>query len=87
MIIDFRDIIRNAVNAGESDAVIFTGSGCTAAVHKLIHALHLKQPPVCYIATIVCVIHYVYNVLPVWCPPMSPITVLPTLPSPKKEPN
>lgn len=34
-----RDIIRNAVNAGEHDAVIFTGSGCTGAVHKLIHAL------------------------------------------------
>jgi hypothetical protein len=30
---------RNAVNAGEHDAVIFTGSGCTGAVHKLIHAL------------------------------------------------
>jgi len=43
----FRDIIRNAVNAADSDAVIFTGSGCTAAVHKLIHALHLDQPPVC----------------------------------------
>lgn len=44
--INFRDIIRNAVNASEHDAVLFTGSGCTAAVHKLIHALDLKEPPV-----------------------------------------
>ena len=41
-----RTIIRNAVNASEHDAVIFTGSGSTAAVHKLIHALNLKFPPV-----------------------------------------
>ncbi|XP_076446986.1 uncharacterized protein LOC143284202 [Babylonia areolata] len=41
-----RDIIRNAVNASEHDSVIFTGSGTTGAVHKLIHALNLKDPPV-----------------------------------------
>jgi len=34
-----RDIIRNCVNAGEGDAVIFAGSGCTGAVHKLVNAL------------------------------------------------
>lgn len=34
------------MNASESDAVIFTGSGCTAAVNKLIHALDIKVPPV-----------------------------------------
>lgn len=36
-----RDIIRNAVNASEHDAVIFAGSGCTGAVHKLVEALDL----------------------------------------------
>ena len=41
-----RDIVRNAVGASEHDAVIFTGSGCTGAVHKLIQALHLSEPPV-----------------------------------------
>ncbi len=41
-----RDIVRNAVNASEHDAVIFTGSGCTGAVHKLINALNFGQPPV-----------------------------------------
>ena len=34
-----RDVIRNAVNASEYDSVIFTGSGCTGAVHKLVNAL------------------------------------------------
>ncbi len=34
------------MNASEHDAVIFAGSGSTAAVHKLIHALGLKTPPV-----------------------------------------
>ncbi|XP_023323706.1 uncharacterized protein LOC111697807 [Eurytemora carolleeae] len=34
-----RDIIRNAVHAGETDAVIFEGSGCTGAVHKLVNAI------------------------------------------------
>ena len=42
----FRDIIRNAVNASEHDSVIFTGSGSTGTIHKLIHALNLKEPPV-----------------------------------------
>ena len=37
------------MNASEKDSVVFVGSGATAAVHKLIHALDFKQPPVsCY---------------------------------------
>ena len=36
------DLYRNAVNASESDAVIFTGSGTTGAVHALVSALDLK---------------------------------------------
>ena len=37
-----RSIIQGAVNASqERDAVIFTGSGCTGAVHKLISSLNL----------------------------------------------
>ncbi|XP_014783863.1 uncharacterized protein LOC106878996 [Octopus bimaculoides] len=43
-----RDIIRNAANASEHDAVIFVGSGTTAAVHKLIFSLDLKEPPVIF---------------------------------------
>jgi selenocysteine lyase/cysteine desulfurase len=34
-----RDVIRNAVNASEHDSVLFTGQGCTGAVHKLVNAL------------------------------------------------
>ncbi|THD27985.1 tRNA 2-thiocytidine biosynthesis protein TtcA [Fasciola hepatica] len=41
-----RDIIRNAVRGSDEDAVIFVGSGCTGAIHKLIHNLHLEQPPI-----------------------------------------
>lgn len=44
-----RDIVRNAVHAGEQDAVIFAGSGCTGAVHKLLHALDLRDPPVVFV--------------------------------------
>ncbi|PIK37546.1 hypothetical protein BSL78_25616 [Apostichopus japonicus] len=43
-----RDIIRNAVRASEHDAVIFVGSGCTAAIHKLVNALDLQMPPVVF---------------------------------------
>ena len=46
LLVNDRDIVRNAVNASEHDAVIFVGSGCTGAVHKLINGLALKQPPV-----------------------------------------
>ena len=46
-----RQIIRDCVNASEHDAVIFTGSGCTSAVHKLIQVLDLRQedsPPIVF---------------------------------------
>lgn len=38
----YRDIIRSAVNASVDDKVIFTGSGCTGAVHELVHALNIE---------------------------------------------
>ncbi|XP_076344944.1 uncharacterized protein LOC143244342 isoform X2 [Tachypleus tridentatus] len=44
-----RDIIRQSVNAGEQDAVIFVGNGCTAAVHKIISALNLKESPTVFL--------------------------------------
>ncbi|XP_061164658.1 uncharacterized protein LOC133173684 [Saccostrea echinata] len=44
-----RDIIRNSVHASEHDSVIFCGSGTTAAVHKLVHALDLEQAPVVFV--------------------------------------
>lgn len=44
-----RTIIRNCVRADEHDAVIFSGSGVTSVVHKLIHGLDLNQPPVVFV--------------------------------------
>lgn len=38
-----RKIIRHAVGASEEDAVIFVGSGCTGAIHKLIGALGVTK--------------------------------------------
>lgn len=49
-----RDIIRNAVNASEHDSVIFVGNGVTGGVHKLIHALDLKKPPVIMSLLFIC---------------------------------
>ncbi|XP_076273257.1 uncharacterized protein LOC143204552 isoform X2 [Rhynchophorus ferrugineus] len=43
-----REIIRNAVNASEDDAVIFCGHGCTDALNKLIWALDIREPPVVF---------------------------------------
>ncbi|XP_038058386.1 uncharacterized protein LOC119729742 [Patiria miniata] len=36
-----RELIRGCVNATEDDAVIFTGSGSTGAIHKLLNAMEL----------------------------------------------
>lgn len=44
-----RETLRNAVGASEDDAVIFVGSGCTGAVHKLINGLDFKDPPVVFV--------------------------------------
>ncbi|XP_072020829.1 probable cysteine desulfurase [Amphiura filiformis] len=37
-----RDIIKECVNANEDDAVIFTGSGSTGAINKLVHAMEIR---------------------------------------------
>ncbi len=41
---DAREIIRRAVGASDTDAVIFCGSGATGAIHKLIEVLNLSVP-------------------------------------------
>jgi len=40
-----RDLVKRACNGNEDDVLIFTGSGCTAAVHKLIHTMGLPSMP------------------------------------------
>ncbi|KAL7643277.1 UNVERIFIED_CONTAM: hypothetical protein RMT77_006568 [Armadillidium vulgare] len=44
-----RDIIRNAVRASEHDRIIFTGSGSTGAVNKLINGLNLVTSPIVFV--------------------------------------
>ena len=44
-----REIFRNSVGASEDDAVIFVGSGCTGAVHKLVNGLNLSKPPIVFV--------------------------------------
>ncbi len=39
-----RDQVRRAVNGGDSDKVIFCGSGATAAINKLIDVMNLRLP-------------------------------------------
>lgn len=39
---DARSIIHRAVGGGPEDVVLFCGSGATAAVHKVVDALHLR---------------------------------------------
>ncbi|GAB5034220.1 cysteine desulfurase, partial [Nannochloropsis oceanica] len=44
-----RQIIAESVNArvtgkAAEDIILFTGSGCTAAVHKMVHVLNLNHP-------------------------------------------
>ena len=41
---DAREIIRRAVGATDIDCVIFTGSGATSAIHKLVDVLNLRIP-------------------------------------------
>src|SRR3954468_23995146 len=41
---DARQIIRDAVGGDEQTIVIFTGSGSTAAIDKMVHILGLRIP-------------------------------------------
>ncbi len=41
---DARRIIKQAVGADASDVLIFTGSGATGAIHKLVEVLNLRLP-------------------------------------------
>lgn len=41
---DARQIIHNAVGGSEEDVVIFSGSGATGAIHKIVDVLNLRIP-------------------------------------------
>ena len=38
-----RLIVRNATRASEHDAVLFAGSGVTGGIHRLVHALRIRE--------------------------------------------
>ncbi|KAF5305900.1 hypothetical protein FQR65_LT07511 [Abscondita terminalis] len=41
-----RELIKNAVNATDEEAVIFTDNGCEGAIQKIINTLDLIEPPI-----------------------------------------
>lgn len=41
---DARRIIRDSVGGGDSDVVLFVGSGATGAIHRLIEILNIRLP-------------------------------------------
>lgn len=66
-------MIKRAVNASEDDVVIFTGSGTTGAIHKLIGVLELKGNSKNTVRSLVSmaqshVYMYVYIPTPVYIP-------------------
>jgi len=47
-----RSILKESVNCTEDDVLIFAGTGCTGAIHKLVHCLclnELREPPVVFV--------------------------------------
>ena len=56
----FRNIIRQCVNANKDDVVIFTGSGATSAIHKVIWALRINQPRVAEETVCILWLHFSY---------------------------
>ncbi|XP_066027051.1 probable cysteine desulfurase isoform X1 [Pocillopora verrucosa] len=59
-----REIIKKCVNAGQDDVVVFTGSGATGAIHKLIHALQLTGKVVDKTVVFVGPFEHHSNILP-----------------------
>ena len=45
-----RELVAMSVNASSDDTIIFTGSGSTAAINKLVHILNLKEPPIVFLS-------------------------------------
>ena len=46
-----RDIVRRSCNAGEDDdAVIFTGSGSTGAINKLVQMIKCEESPIVFVS-------------------------------------
>ena len=59
-----RDIIKECVNASDEDAVIFTGSGSTGAINKLVNAMEIKAKKAKDTVVIVGPFEHHSNILP-----------------------
>lgn len=51
-IFTFRSFIKKCVNANEDDVLLFTGSGVTGAIHKLVSALNINPKETVSIITL-----------------------------------
>ncbi|KAJ8035519.1 Cysteine desulfurase 1, chloroplastic [Holothuria leucospilota] len=61
---DARNIIKKCVNASDEDVVIFTGSGSTGAIHKLVNALEITTERAQHTAVLVGPFEHHSNILP-----------------------
>ncbi|PIK46255.1 hypothetical protein BSL78_16883 [Apostichopus japonicus] len=59
-----RELIKKYVNASNDDVLIFTGSGTTAAVHKLLHAINLRGEKAQHTVVFVGPFEHHSNILP-----------------------
>ncbi|XP_022109890.1 uncharacterized protein LOC110989653 [Acanthaster planci] len=59
-----RELIRSCVNATEDDAVIFTGSGSTGAIHKLLNVMELHGEKAARTMVLVGPFEHHSNILP-----------------------
>ncbi|XP_071789190.1 uncharacterized protein [Asterias amurensis] len=59
-----RELIRSCVNATEDDAVIFTGSGSTGAIHKLLNVMELHGEKASKTMVLVGPFEHHSNILP-----------------------
>ncbi|XP_071942227.1 probable cysteine desulfurase [Antedon mediterranea] len=59
-----KQVIRECVNASDEDAIIFSGSGSTGAIHKLVHALELEGAKAKATAVLVGPFEHHSNILP-----------------------
>ncbi|PIK46584.1 hypothetical protein BSL78_16562 [Apostichopus japonicus] len=59
-----RNIIKQCVNASDDDVVIFTGSGSTGAIHKLLNALEINGDRALQTVVLVGPFEHHSNILP-----------------------
>ncbi len=71
-----RDVIRQALNAGPEHAVIFCGTGATAAINKMVDLLQLRQPQQARVVVFIGPYEHHSNELP-WRESEAEVVVIP----------